>query len=472
MKVYVSVFSAGCLMLAACGADSKNNTPPSPPVEEGAGKSSGGGQRMTRDIEEKPDDKQNREVRRVARQYTSQPAASADVLVLDSVSSPRLFLTSAARRLVASYHLNGTSLEAQNFRGTVTEQWQNLERECVSGSYRDLIERDALTQEELVREYFRIDANFDPTKLSNRHAETVMETLLAHNQDLTIVFAQDFTEDQKNCALYEEDESARVHVLRKIRDSYREMIRRHGIKVVSRSMRRGGGDEWPKWIMRQCDSATFEGIAEFFRLEQQMLEDLASTSGALFVNAAKNDPEELEFYFDGEMRRNLVLDHTPDSPLFVGYVNQPDIDFFEEGVIFRDHWLPPNQAGAHRVTEVYIDGNMDEARYDRAVQKFGSNWDLSASERLTRFIEEDLVWWRPDSFRYVFGQIAWFPWVKGPGTIETSGMATSWATPLAAAMVLKMQRDAGLDFNNELDRNSLQDALRNRIFDPIHHNQF
>ena len=98
-----------------------------------------------------------------------------------------------------------------------------------------------------------------------------------------------------------------------------------------------------------------------------------------------------------------------------------------------------------------------------------SNAPKSLAELIQTIQDKGLQFWNDHSFRYVAGQITALPTT---GAVATSGMATSWATPLAAGMLLRLAAEKSIDIRTENGQKQLRELVQGRIFDPLVHKNY
>lgn len=400
------------------------------------------------------------------RRFVSDTAGRADVLVLDVSSGANLFLTDIAENLVAYYATSNDRLEPQTLEGNVPENWFEFERSQyrVASDFYDTL-TDAMSQLEGIKAFKRIKVSNDPAKLKSFHAQTVIETLLYHAPSVKIVYADDFQEMTPSCATYSGGFASIKAWFEKIENAYGELIHRHQIKIISRSMARQS-KRHAEFALRDCDNLSYEAVALVQTMEQQVLDNLSKKHGVLIVNAQPNNPEPRFYYLDGQMRENPVQRYRSKEAVFVGYTNRPDIDFFENGNVARRGMIVRNQHTPFMERTIFIDGNLDEDKLNQVVDYwFENSPDIN---QLYEFVEQrGLQWWNDTSFRYLYGQRFWSPLFGGnqSGTSQ-SGMATSWATPIATSLILKLSKTKGLNPLNHEDKETLKSMVVERIFEP------
>ena len=144
---------------------------------------------------------------------------------------------------------------------------------------------------------------------------------------------------------------------------------------------------------------------------------------------------------------------------------QPDLDFFPQGMQLREHFLSPNQRHKDGRSTLFIDGNLDEEKLNQWMVESESG---RLEEKLSVLLQSPYRWWSDNSFKFILGQTVTSPFPNGSaGSAVISGMATSWATPLATAMLLKMANEQNLDLKDAIDRKNLRSKIENRIFEML-----
>jgi hypothetical protein len=284
------------------------------------------------------------------------------------------------------------------------------------------------------------------------------------------VYADDPSGAAYNCEVFARGRESIEDSVDALLETYLDLIKRHSIRMISRSMARDS-QRHAESLLRMCDGIQFDLIAFYQEQEQRLIDLLSKRTGVLIVNANDNDQQPERYFLDGATRINPLTTQRAHQPLYVGYVDQPKINFSTDGVLAKDHLIPLNQRNPRMAASLFVDGNIDREIYEKAVAHYAES-ELPLGSFLEELKIRGLRWWTQHSFRFIYGQISWSPVDGNVGLIDTSGMATSWAAPLATGMLLRLAQDKGLDLSSPDASEKLKTMVHGRIFDPLAHQHF
>lgn len=251
----------------------------------------------------------------LARKYESNRNLQADVLVLDTSLSASVLLTKTGERISAVYTFENGNLESRNFEGTVPQEWVVAEKNATAMGKSLSIEES----EAAIRAFKKILANPEiPFSGFKNHAGIVAETLLTHLPHSNVVIADDFSIFSRECDVVAKSDYDLEIFFDGLLKKYEELVLRHGIKSISRSMGRNA-PVLIEYMLRKCPAVSIEHLEIFHLKEEAFLDALTNQLNVLLVNGAPNELTAENYFIDGQTRENPLAVATTKNVIYVGY---------------------------------------------------------------------------------------------------------------------------------------------------------
>lgn len=292
---------------------------------------------------------------------------------------------------------------------------------------------------------------------TSNHMETVYDLLKAMSPEVEVLLA-DYPVIPNDMLCRMDEAGAMIEIGQFYRRAARNLIRlskeaqidfvNHSWAPTLESIRRH---------LQFCERKDYiedEVIAEYLKTQtEEFLEPLAYQSGAIIVAGVPNTIDHcLNRICDAD---SYVARKIP-NVIRVGYANIKNSGIGPDGMVANIWRLPHDQPKTYPGVDVIINSGIDEDAAESYLTPIFGPMHIPSPEDIAN-VPEYQKWWTDDSLHFVR---------KGFVRMPIHGMATSWATPVALAMIVHLDSNSKGEYLKSKKAEEFWKVFSKKVFDP------